>query len=71
MCGIAGLVGNFERRAGVGRCSHLPQDIGIVFNGAIHNFRELRKELEAQGGEAGDATILDSTARPQRLINFI
>jgi hypothetical protein len=39
--------------------------------GAIHNFRELRKELEAQGGEAGDATILDSTARPQLRINFI
>lgn len=92
MCGIAGLVGNFERRAGaatvqsmidalarrgpdgegveswdgailghrrlaifdlspLGRQPMLSptQEVGIVFNGAIYNFRELRKELEARG----------------------
>ena len=92
MCGIAGLVGDFERHAGaatvqsmidalarrgpdgegvecwdgailghrrlaifdlspLGRQPMLSPDknIGIVFNGAIYNFRDLRKELEAQG----------------------
>ena len=31
-------------------------NVGVVFNGAIYNFRELRKELEAQGYRFGTQT---------------